>query len=70
MVVVDGCSNPRLRSRFILAENDTTGKETLTLTKGDMIGVKSDGGDGGLCSKDTFYVNYQGIEKVVKKGDR
>lgn len=56
--------------RTLAIENDTTGKETLTLTKGDMIGVESDGGDGWLCSKYTFYVNYQGIEKVVEKGDR
>ncbi|GMH49189.1 hypothetical protein TrRE_jg13171 [Triparma retinervis] len=56
--------------RTLKVENDTSGKETLTLTKGEEVGVESDVTGKMECKKGKFYVNYAGIEKVVKPGDR
>jgi hypothetical protein len=53
--------------RTLKVENDTSGKETLTLTKGEEVGVESDVTGKMECKKGKFYVNYAGIEKV--RGD-
>ena len=50
--------------RTLKIENDTTGKETLTLTKGEQVGVESDVTGEKECTPGKFYVNYAGIEKV------